>query len=155
MTGYLRWSFLTVACLSFVPMNESMLTAQMITTIAGGNGPNRVAATSIPLLVTYVAVDGSGNVYVAATAVNRVYKVATNGIATTVAGNGTYGYSGDNGPATSAQLSFTRAVTLDNAGNLYVADSNRVRKVSSGIITTVAGGGPPNGRRKRRYSVDH
>ncbi len=62
---------------------------------------------------------------------------------TTVAGNGTPGFSGDNGPATSAQLYGPSAVAVDSAGNLYIADTvnNRIRKVSNGVITTVAGNG--------------
>ena len=64
---------------------------------------------------------------------------------TTVAGNGTPGFSGDNGPATSAQLNDPYGVAVDSAGNLYIADTdnNRIRKVSNGVITTVAGNGTP------------
>ena len=87
--------------------------------------------------------DASGNLYIADTYNNRVRKVSTAGIITTVAGNGTWGSSGDGGSATSAQLSNAQGVAVDGAGNLYIADSNnaRVRKVSGGTITTVAGGG--------------
>ena len=62
---------------------------------------------------------------------------------TTVAGNGTPGFSGDNGPATSAQLFYPLGVAADSAGNLYIADTgnSRIRKVSNGVITTVAGNG--------------
>jgi DNA-binding beta-propeller fold protein YncE len=58
----------------------------------------------------------------------------------TFAGNGTQGYSGDNGPATSAQLDFPYGVAVDAAGNLYIADTDNsvIRKVSNGVITTVA-----------------
>jgi hypothetical protein len=65
---------------------------------------------------------------------------------TTVAGNdGSSGYSGDNGPATSAQLNGPWRVAVDALGNLYIADTgnNRVRKVSNKTITTVAGNGSP------------
>ena len=61
-----------------------------------------------------------------------------------MAGNGTGGFSGDNGPATSAELATPAGVALDASGILYIADiyNNRIRKVSpSGIITTVAGNG--------------
>src|SRR5438477_237351 len=64
----------------------------------------------------------------------------------TVAGNGAYGFSGDNGPATSAALTYPGAIAVDLSSNLYIADAgnNRIRKVSSsGIITTVAGNGTP------------
>ena len=63
---------------------------------------------------------------------------------TTVAGDGTYGYGGDNGPATSAKLYDPSGVAVDSAGNLYIADwgNARIRKVDTGgTITTVAGGG--------------
>ena len=61
----------------------------------------------------------------------------------TAVGNGTAGYSGDNGPAIAAQLNQPHGVAVDSAGNVYIADSgnNRVRKISNGVITTVAGNG--------------
>jgi uncharacterized protein (TIGR03437 family) len=108
---------------------------------SGDNGP----ATSAQLNQPWgVAVDAAGNVYIADTVNNRIRKVA-NGVISTVAGNGTLGYSGDDGPATSAQLSWPAGVAVDSAGNLYVADQNnfRIRKVSNGVITTVAGNGMP------------
>jgi len=106
-----------------------------------------------------VALDNSGNLYVCDDAVGtRVYKVTANGAITIIAGNGTNGFSGDGGPATSAQLFEARAVAVDAAGNVYIADTGnlRVRRVdTNGIITTVAGGpntapnevdgGPPTG----------
>src|SRR5271170_849420 len=75
----------------------------------------------------------------------RIREVS-NGVITTVAGNGTSGFSGDNGPAISAELNTEAqsvSVRVDSMGNLYIADSdnNRVRKVSNGVITTVAGNG--------------
>jgi trimeric autotransporter adhesin len=92
------------------------------------------------------AVDGAGNLYIAeAGAPNyRVRKITPAGIITTVAGNGTAGYSGDGGPAASAQLNGPVGLAVDSAGDLYIADSfnARIRMVSpSGIITTVAGNG--------------
>ena len=84
--------------------------------------------------------DSAGNLYIADTGNNRIRKVS-NGVITTVAGNGAQGFSGDNGPATSAQLNDPSGVAVDSAGNLYIADSdnNRIREVSNGVITTVAG----------------
>jgi DNA-binding beta-propeller fold protein YncE len=89
-----------------------------------------------------VAADSGGDVYIADTYNNRILKL-TNGGTTTVAGNGTQGFSGDNGPATSAQLFNPQGIAVDYAGNLYIADTynNRIRKVSNGVIATVAGGG--------------
>src|SRR2546426_489854 len=85
--------------------------------------------------------DGAGNLFIADTSNLRILKVSSDGIITTVAGNGTYGFSGDGGPAINARLS-PSGVAVDSAGNLFIADSPRIRKVSSsGIITTVAGAG--------------
>jgi uncharacterized protein (TIGR03437 family) len=106
-----------------------------------------------------LAMDNSGNLYVCDDAVGtRVYKVTPDGAITTIAGNGTNGFSGDGGPAISAQLFEAHGVAVDAAGNVYIADTSnlRVRRVdTNGIITTVAGGpntspnevdgGPPTG----------
>ena len=95
----------------------------------------------------------SGNLFIADSVNNRIRKVATSGIITTVAGSGASGFSGfsgtgsfsgDGGPATSATLNTPSDVVVDSSGNLFIADSmnNRIRKVSaSGIITTIAGNG--------------
>jgi NHL repeat/Galactose oxidase, central domain len=93
------------------------------------------------------AFDSAGNLYVADFDSDRIHKVSPDGAITTVAGNGMAGFSGDNGPATSAQLTGPRGVAVDTAGNLYIADTGnqRIRKVSNGVITTVAGGGPGSG----------
>jgi len=95
-----------------------------------------------------VATDGTGNVWFADANNNRVRKVDTNGIITTVAGNGTNGFSGDGAVATNASLSYPTGLALDAAGNLYISDyeNHRVRKVGhNGIITTFAGGGTNSG----------
>jgi uncharacterized protein (TIGR03437 family) len=92
--------------------------------------------------VAGIAVDAAGNLYIADFYNNAIRKV-TAGTITTVAGNGTYGSGGDNGPATRAQLAGPSGIAVDVAGNLYIAEAygNRIRKVSNGIITTVAGNG--------------
>jgi hypothetical protein len=121
-----------------------------ITTVAGngtvGSSGDGGPATSAQFSeIQSLAADGAGNLYVVdASGTNRVRRISANGIVTTVAGNGTAGFSGDGGPATSAALNIPLRVTTDTAGNLYIADTgnNRIRKVSTdGIITTVAGNG--------------
>jgi sugar lactone lactonase YvrE len=119
----------------------------VITTVAGtgtagfsgDNGPVARAQLDSP---DGVAVDAAGNLYIADMDNNVIRKVS-NGVIYTVAGNGTAGFSGDNGPATSAQLYIPTGVAVDTAGNLYIADhqNDRIRKVSNGVITTVAGNG--------------
>jgi hypothetical protein len=110
--------------------------AGVISTVAGdGSDP----------LVWYprgLATDVLGNLYFVST--NYVEKLTPSGVISIVAGDGSFGYSGDGGPATSAQLANPSGVAVDVAGNLYIADyySFRVRKVSSaGIISTIAGNG--------------
>lgn len=110
-------------------------------TFAGDGGYATNASLRSPSSVTF---DISGNFYIADFWNQRIRKVTAGGIITTVAGNGTYAYSGDNGQATNASLYFPWGVAIDKAGNLFIADwsNNRVRKVAStGIITTVAGNG--------------
>ena len=122
-----------------------------ITTIAGNGtagysgdgGPATDAQLNGP---THVVFDRTVNLYITDANNNRIRKVnAVTGVITTVAGNGTAGFSGDGGPATGAELNFPDGVGLDSAENLYIGDAlnNRVRKlnVSTGIITTVAGNG--------------
>ena len=115
---------------------------------SGDNGPATSAQLHLPV---GIAVDSAGNLYIADTGDSRVRKVS-NGVITTVAGNGTEGSSGDNGPATSAQLLLPVGIAVDAAGNLYIADTgnNRIRKVSNGVITTVAGNGTPWLQRRQR-----
>ena len=121
----------------------------IISTVAGGGstlgdgGPATSARISFP---RGVAVDEAGNLFIGDTIDNRVRRVdVVTGIITTVAGTGTYGFSGDGGPATQANLRWPRGVAVDRPGNLFIADSSnyRIRRVDArtGIITTVAGNG--------------
>jgi len=109
---------------------------------SGDGGPATNAALNYPI---GVAVDASGNLFVAQQYGQRIRKVSTNGVITTFAGNGNQGFSGDGGPAINASLNEACGVALDASGNLLIADyyNNRIRKVdTNGIITTVAGSGP-------------
>ncbi len=125
--------------------------AGTITTVAGigtaGSTGDGGQATSAQINApTGVAVDGSGNFYIAEVNGNRVRRVTSAGVITTFAGTGTAGFSGDGGQATSAQLRSPFGVALDAAGNLYIADAvnYRIRRVTqAGVITTFAGTGTP------------
>jgi hypothetical protein len=120
-----------------------------ITTVAGNgafgfSGDGGSATNAEVNSPSGMAVDGTGNVFIADSQNIRIREVDTNGIITTVAGNGTAGYSGDGGPATNATLYFTAGVAMDRFGNLFIADelNSRIREVfTNGIITTVAGNG--------------
>jgi uncharacterized protein YjdB len=119
------------------------------TTVAGngtgGAGADGGAATATNVFNPLgVAVDASGNLYIADYNNNRIRKVSTSGIITTVVGTGTAGFSGDGGAATAAKLNNPSDVAIDGSGNMYIADytNQRIRKVStSGIISTIAGTG--------------
>ncbi|HTQ51918.1 MAG TPA: hypothetical protein VMJ12_14505, partial [Candidatus Acidoferrales bacterium] len=121
----------------------------IITTVAGNgvwgySGDGGAATNASFLFPIDVTVDSSGNLFIADQDNHRVREVNTNGIITTVVGNGMTGYAGDGGAATNASLKFPRGITLDAAGNLFVVDSGScvIRKVdTNGIITTMAGNG--------------
>ncbi len=120
--------------------------AKVFQSPVGNGGP----ATSAQINPCGLAVDAAGNVYISDSSNGQIRKVDAQGVITAFAGTGTQGYSGDNGPATSAQLNFPEGIAFDAAGNLYIADqyNRRVRKVDTkGIITTFAGDGnaPPAG----------
>ena len=88
--------------------------------------------------------DPAGNLYVTDLRLNIVVKIDPSGIATVVAGTGKAGYSGDGGPATQAELNFPAGLTMDQRGDLYVADSNNnvIRMIDeNGVIHTVVGTG--------------
>ena len=116
-----------------------------IQTFAGGGLPNNVAATSASIgQVAGVAVDAGGNVFMTSLSYHAVSRLdAKSGMLTLIAGTGTPGFSGDNGPAVNAQFNQPYGIALDAAGNIYVADTanNRIREISGGMITTIAGNG--------------
>jgi len=112
------------------------------TGLSGDGGP----ATTASLNFTQaVCVDSLGNIYAADTNNNRIRKISPSGIISTIAGTGTYGYSGDGGLATNAALINPSSICLDSSNNLYFSDSgnNVIRMISVGtnIISTIAGTG--------------
>jgi sugar lactone lactonase YvrE len=122
----------------------------IISTVAGTGstgyfGDGGLATKAELILPTGIALDGSANLFIADEATNTIREVAAaTGIITTVAGNGTYGYSGDGGPAASALLANPSDVAVDGAGNLYIAEGDfRIRKIAAatGFITTLFGNG--------------
>jgi type IX secretion system substrate protein len=107
----------------------------------GDNGPATAAQIYDPLGLAF---DGPGNLYFSDNFNHRIRKISTSGIISTIAGNGTSGYSGDGLPATQAQIVYGGIVAFGPSGDLYIPDylNNRIRKVdASGIITTVIGNG--------------
>jgi len=130
-------------------------TTGTITTVAGDGvddfaGDGGAAAAAELGYPADVALDAAGNLYVADLHNHRVRRIdATTGVITTVAGGNTFGFSGDGGPATSAELYTPSGVTCDATGDLYLTDGNdqRVRRIdaTTGVITTVAGQVDPEG----------
>jgi len=133
-----RYLALDTAGILYIRNNDRIRkvdTSGIISTIAGNAG------------LGGPAVDSAGNLYLIDEGNTRILKMDPSGVMTTVAGNGTAGSSGDGGAATSAELQGPGKVTVDSAGNLYIADfwGNRIRQVnvSSSILSfgTVAAGG--------------
>jgi uncharacterized protein (TIGR03437 family) len=123
------------------------VSAGIISTVAGNGTPgyqgdNYVATQGEITDVHGIAVDGSGNLYLADTTNNRIRKVVPGGNITTFAGNGTAGYSGDGGAAINAELNHPFGVAVDSTGNVYIVDHGNqlIRKVATnGTISTIAG----------------
>jgi len=119
-------------------------TTNIITTVAGNNSPGDAgdggpAAKASLQTPRGIAVDSAGNLYIADQGNNLVRKV-TGGIISTFAGNGDALYSGDGVQAKTTAVVHPMGLAFDSAGNLYISESDRIRKVDSGgIITTIAG----------------
>lgn len=109
----------------------------------GDGGPASKASLG---LAAGLAVDGSGQIFIADLPNGRIRKVDTKGIITTIAGNGADTSTGDGGPAASSTIASPGEMVLDSAGNLFICelDGQKVRKIgTNGVISTAAGGGPP------------
>jgi sugar lactone lactonase YvrE len=127
------------------------LATGVVETVAGSGNPafggDGGPAVDAGLTLSDVVEDRDGNLLISDTDNNRIRRVDSAGVITTVAGTGVPGFSGDVGPAVAAQLDHPTGIQLDAAGNLFIADftNNVVRRVdTSGVITTVAGvQGPP------------
>jgi sugar lactone lactonase YvrE len=110
--------------------------------IAGFGGDGGIATAAQLNSPVCVHVDAANNLYIADLGNQRVRRVSTSGIITTIAGNGTAGFSGDGGAAASAQLNAPRGVAADAAGNILIADAGNhcIRKINTlGVISTIAG----------------
>src|ERR1700675_685998 len=128
-----------------VPAVRAQNAQNTITTVAGGV-PNNINALSVGIgYVGGIATDSSGNLYVSDESNGAVYKISKSGELTTVAGIGTGGFSGNHGPATSAELVSPSGVFVDSGGNIFIADSgnNVIREVvaSTGNIKPAPGAG--------------
>jgi uncharacterized protein (TIGR03437 family) len=135
------------ACETVSGGTTSSTNCPQITTLAGSTlggyqgdgGPAIDALLNTPI---GICVDKAGNVYFSDSSNHVIRKIATNGLISTVVGNGNPGFAGDGGPATQAELHYPKGIAMDQQGNLYIADyTNQViRKVNtSGIIETIAG----------------
>ncbi|WP_160397324.1 cadherin-like beta sandwich domain-containing protein [Paenibacillus sp. MMS18-CY102] len=140
------WS--AVDLMHLLPGGKAYASSSVISTVAGRGASTTgedVSATSVKLNYPHgVAIDGSGNVYIAETSNQRLRKVDASGNISTVAGTGVAGYSGDGGAGKDALLNMPSGVAMDGSGNLFIAEyrNHIIRKVDpTGKITTVAGTG--------------
>lgn len=137
------WTVALAALLAAQSSGPSYTLSTVAGTVSVGDGGP--AANAVLLNPYGLVFDGSGNLYIADITANRIRKVDSAGMISTVAGTGAAGFSGDGGPGTAARLNAPNGLAVDGAGNVYIADTNnnRIRKLdTNGVITTVAGAGP-------------
>jgi len=112
--------------------------------VTPGNAGDGGKATKASLISPAgLATDSAGNVYIADYGTSTVRKVDIKGMISTIAGNGTYGYTGDGGPASKAQLAAPYSLAIDPAGNIFIADlgNSNIREITTdGNIRTVVSG---------------
>jgi uncharacterized protein (TIGR03437 family) len=130
--------------------NPITTTQPFIWTAAGNTAVPFCGATSGSPFVSpgALAFDSKGNLYIADYGAAVVRLMTNTGAVSTFAGTGTYGYAGDGGPASKAELAYPVSLTFDSSGNLYIGDvgNNDIRKIdTSGNITTVASNVNPQG----------
>ena len=106
--------------------------------VSGFSGDGGLATSATLNSPTDVKADSFGNVYVVDNGNNRIRKISPSGIITTIAGNGTVGFSGDGGPATAARLASPATMWLDDSNNIFIADNgnHRIRKIGHEPVTT-------------------
>jgi len=139
-----------VACVGVGSVIRKIDPSGIITTFAGSDssgyaGDGGPATAALLYAPRQIAIDVAGNIYITDDGNYRIRKVDTSGIITTFAGNGTFGFSGDGGPATAAQIA-TTGIFFDSSGNAYLADvsNQRIRIIDTiGTINTIAGTGTP------------
>ena len=128
-----------------ITISSGIITTIVGTGLTGNSGDGGVATDAKINGPAGLFIDDFGNIYLADLFNNNVRKISKNGIITTVAGNGSSGYSGDGGPATNATLNNITKAIVDNYGNIIIADcyNNVLRKVdaNTGIISTISGNG--------------
>jgi sugar lactone lactonase YvrE len=144
-TGNIYISNTTGQTVSKVTASTGIISTICGTGIAGYSGDGGLASAAKVQTPLGICGDSSGNLYFADASNERIRKIDTKGIITTIIGTGSDAYSGDGGPGTSARVSVPRDLAMDIFGNMYIADFGNyvVRKyvMATGIISTFAGNG--------------